>query len=42
MTNTLQVLGISGSLRQNSYNTAALRVALLGDWARRLQAGEKR
>ncbi len=27
MTNTLKVLGISGSLRQNSYNTAALRVA---------------
>ncbi|GGB35118.1 NAD(P)H-dependent FMN reductase [Oceanisphaera marina] len=27
MTNTLKVLGISGSLRQDSYNTAALRVA---------------
>ena len=27
MTNTLKVLCISGSLRKNSYNTAALRVA---------------
>lgn len=27
MTNTLKVLGISGSLRRNSYNTAALRAA---------------
>lgn len=27
MTQTLKILGISGSLRQNSYNSAALRVA---------------
>ncbi|WP_417546675.1 hypothetical protein [Marinobacter sp.] len=43
MTHTFKVLCISGGLRENPYNTAAIMSASgLGDWTRKLQAGSQR